>query len=396
MKEVNLMDKAISNEEALQNFLLDIDCLDELLPWSEKFNIFDVLKVSRTEIRHSNMLGWLLDPNENHGIGDLFLRLVLQQLVRNDNNGRYDVFQLLLQDYYSYVVYREWKNIDILLLSTDHNSLIAIENKVGSHEHSNQLNRYREILQKEFPTYTQAYVFLTPDGEKPSDAENWDVMTYGDIVDILDTVLMREDMAPDVKLMLQNYVAVIRRDIVDDQQLIEICNKIYNKHRKALDLIFEHRINHSNLISDTIRRTLNEIAAAGEIVFDDPGKSNTFIMFYTPAMDRLLPPLAAENSSYGTNRAYAYCLSIRDTTVYAYLELGGWNVTEEHKQTMDRIICKFKPKDKNKEDFRYKRIYRTKTVILDDENMEESIVSATEQFVRDLLNFEKHLMAEID
>ena len=390
------MDKAISNEEALQNFLLDIDCLDELLPWSEKFNIFDVLKVSRTEIRHSNMLGWLLDPNENHGIGDLFLRLVLQQLVRNDSNGRYDVFQLLLQDYYSYVVYREWKNIDILLLSTEHNSLIAIENKVGSHEHSNQLNRYREILQKEFPTYTQAYVFLTPDGEKPSDAENWDVMTYGDIVDILDTVLMREDMAPDVKLMLQNYVAVIRRDIVDDQQLIEICNKIYNKHRKALDLIFEHRINHSNLISDTIRRTLNEIAAAGEIVFDDPGKSNTFIIFYTPAMDRLLPPLAAENSSYGTNRAYAYCMSIRDTTVYAYLELGGWNVTEEHKQTMDRIISKFKPKDKNKEEFRYKRIYRTKTVALDDENMEESIVSATEQFVRDLLNFEKQLMAEID
>lgn len=389
------MDKAISNEEALQNFLLDIDCLDELLPWSEKFNIFDVLKVSRTEIRHSNMLGWLLDPNENHGIGDLFLRLVLQQLVRNDNNSRYDVFQLLLQDNYSYVVYREWKNIDILLLSTEDKSLIAIENKVGSHEHSNQLNRYREILQKEFPTYTQAYVFLTPDGEKPSDAENWDIMTYGDIVDILDTVLQREEMAPDVKLMLQNYVAVIRRDIVDDQQLIEICNKIYNKHRKALDLIFEHRINHSNLISDTIRRTLNEIAAAGEIIFEDTGKSNTFIIFNTPEMDRLLPPLDADNSSYGTNRAYAYCLSIRDTTVYAYLELGGWNVTEDHKQIMDKIISKFKPKDKNKEDFRYKRIYRTKTVTLDDENMEESIVSTTEQFVRDLLNFEKQLIAEI-
>ena len=44
MKEVNLLDKAISNEKALQNFLLDIDCLDELLPWSEKFNIFDVEK----------------------------------------------------------------------------------------------------------------------------------------------------------------------------------------------------------------------------------------------------------------------------------------------------------------------------------------------------------------
>lgn len=388
------MDKAISNEEALQNFLLDIDCLDELLPWSKKFNIFDVLKVSRTEIRHSNMLGWLLDPNENHGIGDLFLRLVLQQLVRNDNNSRYDVFQLLLQDNYSYVVYREWKNIDILLLSTEDKSLIAIENKVGSHEHSNQLNRYREILQKEFSNYTQAYVFLTPDGEKPSDAENWDVMTYGDIVDILDTILEREDMAPDVKLMIQNYVSIIRRDIVDDQQLIEICNKIYNKHRKALDLIFEHRINNTNLISDTIRRTLNEIAATGKIIYDDSGKSNTFIIFNTPAMDKLLPPLDTENSSYGTNRVYAYCISIRDTTVNSYFELGGWNLTEEHKRVMDQIITKYKPKDK-KDEFRYKRIFRAKSVTLDDENIEETIISSTEQFVQELLNFENQLMAEI-
>ena len=31
--------KELTNEEALQNFLLDIGCLDELLPWTGKFNI---------------------------------------------------------------------------------------------------------------------------------------------------------------------------------------------------------------------------------------------------------------------------------------------------------------------------------------------------------------------
>ena len=62
------------NEKALQDFLLNIDCLDELIPWTGKFNIFDVLKISRTEIRHSNVLAWLLDANENHGLGDMFIR----------------------------------------------------------------------------------------------------------------------------------------------------------------------------------------------------------------------------------------------------------------------------------------------------------------------------------
>lgn len=69
-----MSDKSIefTDEEALQKFLLDIECLDELLPWTGKFNLFDVLKISRTEIRHSNMLAWLLNANENHSMGELY------------------------------------------------------------------------------------------------------------------------------------------------------------------------------------------------------------------------------------------------------------------------------------------------------------------------------------
>ena len=71
-------DEKDENEVALQKFLLDINCLDELLPWTGKFNIFDVLKISRTEIRHSNVLSWLLSANENHGLGDAFIKGILQ------------------------------------------------------------------------------------------------------------------------------------------------------------------------------------------------------------------------------------------------------------------------------------------------------------------------------
>lgn len=43
----------MTDVEALQNFLLDIECLDELAPWTSKFNLFDVLKVSRAETCNS-------------------------------------------------------------------------------------------------------------------------------------------------------------------------------------------------------------------------------------------------------------------------------------------------------------------------------------------------------
>lgn len=149
------------NEKALQDFLLDIDCLDELFPWVAKFNIFDVLKISRTEIRHSNVLAWLLDANENHGLGDMFIREIMQTLVEEDDSGKYDVFRLLLLDFHSFTVYREWNNIDIMLLSDEEKVVIAFENKVGSHEHSDQLNRYRNILERAYPEYERICIFLT-------------------------------------------------------------------------------------------------------------------------------------------------------------------------------------------------------------------------------------------
>lgn len=94
-----------ADEIALRDFLLDEECLEQLLPWTGKFNIFDVLKISRTEIRHSNMLSWLLDANENHGLGDKYIKALFQLIV--NNNPKHNVFDMLLLDYYSFSVYRE-------------------------------------------------------------------------------------------------------------------------------------------------------------------------------------------------------------------------------------------------------------------------------------------------
>lgn len=265
-EEIQLNDNKLTDEQALQNFLLDIQCLDELLPWTGRFNIFDVLKVSRMEIRHSNTLGWLFDPNENHGFGDAFLKGVFQKLVENDTSGKYDIFQVLLSDMYSFSVQREWKNIDILITSSDEKIVLAIENKVGSHEHSNQLNRYRTYLEQDYPDYKRFYVFLTPDGEEPSDVENWDVLTYLDVVEILEELVGRFKLQQDVSLLVNNYIEVIRRDIVEDRQLIEICNKIYNKHRKALDLIYANRIDGKTMTSQAIIDTLTRLGHEGKII----------------------------------------------------------------------------------------------------------------------------------
>ena len=385
--------KELTNEEALQNFLLDIGCLDELLPWTGKFNLFDVLKISRTEIRHSNMLGWLLNPNENHGLGDAFLKGILQCLVENDSNGRYDVFHVLLMDLYSFSVMREWKNIDILLTSSDEKTVIAIENKVGSHEHSNQLNRYREILEREYAGYNRLYVFLTPDGESPSDVENWDVLTYNNVVETLERVKEHKKVLPDVDLMIKNYIDIVRRDIVEDQQLIDVCNKIYNKHKKALDLIFEYRTDGKTQVSDAIIDTLRNMAEEGLIIYEE----GCGYSFRTQAMDQLLPFLEEPISSWGGCSVYWYWLDLQEhNRLRGIFELGGMNVPKRTMNKMQKITDVLKPNDKRKADFTYKRIFTTKWYdVSDAEDIEATVEKAVRLAVEDILEMEKQVFAQL-
>lgn len=109
-KEIGMyggMEMINNEEQALKDFLLDIGCLEQLNDWTDDFNLFDVLRITNMEIRHSNILAWLFDPNENHGLGDSFIRSFVATLVNKCDHNKYNVFDLLLQDFYSYQVHRE-------------------------------------------------------------------------------------------------------------------------------------------------------------------------------------------------------------------------------------------------------------------------------------------------
>ena len=55
--------------------------LTELKTLLTEFNLFDVLGVSKAEIRHSRIIAWLLDPHGSHGLGDTLLRVFLREAI---------------------------------------------------------------------------------------------------------------------------------------------------------------------------------------------------------------------------------------------------------------------------------------------------------------------------
>ena len=376
-------------QEALHNFLQDIECLDDLNVWTSKLNLFDVLKISRNEIRHSNFLAWLLNPNENHGLGDKYLKGLLSRILKNSNKKN-DVLNILLSDFYSFNVYREWKNIDILILSDKEKLAVIIENKVTSNEHDNQLNRYKKTLEIEYPDYKKIFLYLTPDGLEPSDSD-WDILTYTDVVEILENIKNKNNLLPDVILLMNNYIDVIRRDIVQDQNLVEICNKIYDKHKKALDLIYEYRFDNKN-IAEEIRKTLSILAKEGKIIYNPNDGNNTYIPFYTEKMSDYLPNLVGETGSWNDKHVYRFWLSPGDK-IRGVFELGGLNLPETTFNNMKKLISITRPKYK-REAFKF-NILLSRFYDLEDNYDTETISDVVRKIVHDLLKWEDDVFKKI-
>ena len=241
-------------EEALKDFLLDIDCLNQLDDWTDDFNLFDLLRITNIEIRHSNILAWIFDPNENHGLGDSFIKYFITKVVSKCDNTKYDnLFDLLLQDFYSYQVYRESNYMDIVLDSREEKKAVIIENKIWSEESSGQLNKYLDKSKIEYKDYQVLYVFLTPNGREASDSDNWIEISYGEIIDSLERSIKGMNLRNEVRLVIHNYIDIVRKNIMKekDEKLVRICNEIYNKHRTALRLIFEN-VNIDNSIDEAM------------------------------------------------------------------------------------------------------------------------------------------------
>ena len=75
--------KQITKDAAriLDKFLVDNAELEELSAKLAIFNIFNVLRIKDVEIRHSNVVAWLLDPLGSHGLGQAFLRRVISTIL---------------------------------------------------------------------------------------------------------------------------------------------------------------------------------------------------------------------------------------------------------------------------------------------------------------------------
>ena len=273
-----MADQIIQNNSSdefrlLDALFIDNQELDRLESLLEQFNIFEALGAVLVELRHSDFLAFLLNPNQNHGLGEDFVKLFLQRAL---SYAKYQPIpfrpiDLDILDLDDLMVLREWQNIDITLVDERNKFVIIIENKIGSGEHSEQLTRYRKTVDLHYPGWRKLCLFLTPEGDEPTDSE-YIPIDYNLVVELVEKIsdTRSSTIGPDVRTLLTHYSQMLRRYIVSESEIVDLCRKIYRKHQRALDLIYEYRPDQQEAIREILE---NLISTNPDLVMDIGSKS---------------------------------------------------------------------------------------------------------------------------
>ncbi|MED1953824.1 PD-(D/E)XK nuclease family protein [Brevibacillus centrosporus] len=243
--------------DLLVPFTIRNEALEKLQSHVGSFNPLKVLRMDHYEIRHSNVLGWLLDPCGNHNLHDQFLKKwMIEVLLLPDNEQAKaripDISEsdFFLKHYMDIEVHREWnpKNkgntsqskrfIDVLLISHQHKLAIIIENKVRAGEGKDQLPDYYQMVKEKYDNYTILPIYLTLFGDAPSD-ERYFSFSHFDLFLLLNRFIssQADSMNQKVYLFIQDYLKILEELTLPEKQYQELCEDLYLRHKTAIETI---------------------------------------------------------------------------------------------------------------------------------------------------------------
>jgi len=308
-------DGTATDEGLLEALLLDQEFV--ALSAAQPFNIFEAMGMVRAEIRHSHFLAHLLDPNESHGLGDRLLRSILVEVCRSHPTLR--VADILLATFEDVIVERERFNVDILITAPTLGLVCAIENKIGSGEHSDQLARYRAAVDREFASFPhRIFVYLTPDRSEPSDSA-YISLGYSTLVAAVEQLRHDAASGSGIQLVLEHYAKLLRTHVVTDERVVQLCKKIYQRHRRAIDLVVEHGIlDKDEALACLVREVAADESARSGLV-EDQSSART-LRFADPVLDAVPGMLSATTVTSG--RLLLYEVQIRRDRVQLVVQLG--------------------------------------------------------------------------
>lgn len=246
----------MSEKQVVVDFIFDDEIqnlLEQITNNVMEFNVLEITGMGTQEIKHSNMLSWLFGNNE-HRLGYKIFEGFLKKI--SEVNEEFDFIEDLKHYIYlpekdrDLTIIREKNNIDLLLVDESNKVVLAIENKVYASERSDgndggQLKKYFEYIHNNYnDNYKKFFIYLTLDNSYPSEENQakWLVASHQMIGEVVGQFVSNNNISDKTELILSSYIDLLkRRNIMADKNIEELCEKIWAKNSKALDILHRYR-----------------------------------------------------------------------------------------------------------------------------------------------------------
>ncbi len=298
----------------------------EIMRRKKEVNFFKILKVQHKELSHSDFLAWILDPNENHGLGTSVIEKIYSKFEK----------KVTIRNYHSVKVSRELYNTDILVYSQKKYLLMCIENKVEAKPDTEQLERYSEKLKKHYGNLeNKLLILLVPSIEDTSQREeirqrNWCILFYSDLIEIIRNAWCenRKSNFPDemcvnieADLAIKSYINTVERYVMNEKKLKEICTDLYKKHTDVIDLFIANLPAYENKAFKALSSAMENIECSN-ICYENQNydKGIKYIRFTTSSLKQILPisndnPNKEFEWTNGNTFFYEICNSFRNIEI---------------------------------------------------------------------------------
>ena len=295
--DLEILKEFINDKEAQEKFNAIKNSVMDL-------NIFEITGLGNQEIKHSNTLAWLFGDNE-HGLKYQILERFLKFTLENGNNTskRYENLEKYLKIQEKNIrVFRESYNIDLLLIDENNKLVITIENKVEADEGEEQLLKYRKFIDDKYKDFKRIYIFLTKDGHPPKDKSEqsqWLTATYKMVGDSIEYSLKNNKLSQKANIILSSYVDLLkRRNIVSNEKLQNLCEQIWDKYEKELQILINYKKTKIDKLYDFIINTLknNDIPLYTKYSIKTKSTENMYKFIYNKT-----PEVAREDDEYAIN-----------------------------------------------------------------------------------------------
>ena len=240
-------------EVELKELMLDEDFTSLQNLVNEEVNLMDILRVSHKELQHSNFLAWFFNPTESHNLGDFALKEFIKiyfkenQFQNLGNSSGLSVFDFVQLDFDDLEIRREYKNIDLIFLSPKNEFCIVIENKIYSTEQKGQLEKYRKLIESEYPDFKhKVYIYLSLEDQQISESEqdNYVQLNYGHIIKLIEQVIssQRLKLADKTKFVFEQYLQTLKSMLNKNEEIEKVAQQLYKKYKSAFDLVFKYSV----------------------------------------------------------------------------------------------------------------------------------------------------------